>query len=373
MSNALHIVCFDCPTPTDYGGAIDMYYRIKAFYDNGIKVHLHYFNYNERIPSDQLKQYCASINVYKRKSKRESFSRSLPYIVQSRISTELITHLNNDTLPVLLEGIHCTGILPQLRSDRKILIRLHDDECEYYKQLATNTKSILKIIYYQRESRLLRKYQLTLPNNCSYACIIEKDVLAFKTIYGLDKVFFAPAFIATNKVNCMEGIGDYCLYHGNLSVEENEAVAIWLIDKVFSAIRSKLIIAGKNPGNRLKQKISTQKNIQLITNPTDEELNKLISEAQINVLPAFSNTGIKFKLLHALLVGRHCIVNEQMINGTGLEEACFSGNNETAIASLIVQLQHTPFTEEEIKLRRRLFSQQFDNNATLMKFTTQLW
>lgn len=373
MSRELHIVCFDCPTPADYGGAIDIFYCIKALYNIGIKIHLHYFKYNERVPDALLMQYCATINSYKREIGSKGFRNNSLYIVRFRINNELIHDLKKDSFPILIEGIHCTGILASLGTDRKVLIRLQNDEYEYFKQLARFTNSLLKKLFFKRESRLLQKYQSALPKEYFFACITEKEVVTFNNKYGLKNVIFIPAFISTEKVNCLEGIGDYCLYHGNLANAENEAVAIWLIEKVFSSIRFKLIIAGKDPSRRLRNRISAKKNVQLLENPTDLEMDKLISEAHINVLPSFSSTGIKFKLIHALLKGRHCIVNEQMIYGSGLEEACYIGNAETAIASLIVQLQHTPFTEEEIKLRKRIFNQRFNNDENCKNLIKYLW
>ena len=39
----LNVVSFDIPYPPDYGGVIDIYYKIKALNSAGIKIHLHCF------------------------------------------------------------------------------------------------------------------------------------------------------------------------------------------------------------------------------------------------------------------------------------------------------------------------------------------
>ena len=54
-------------------------------------------------------------------------------------------------------------------------------------------------------------------------------------------------------------------------------------------------------------------NTRLVANPTEQELNELIKEAQINILPSFNVTGIKIKLMNALYNGRHCITNDAAI------------------------------------------------------------
>jgi hypothetical protein len=145
LTKPLHIVCLDTPWPADYGGAIDMFYRIKALSEAGVQIHLHYFSYNQRGNPTELNQYCSSIHVYERKTGFKGFSFKLPYIVSSRISIELANNLNKDNHPILLEGVHCTGILPLLnKENRKIIVRLHNNESAYYKHLAGSTRTFLK-------------------------------------------------------------------------------------------------------------------------------------------------------------------------------------------------------------------------------------
>ncbi|MBO9661174.1 MAG: mannosyltransferase, partial [Chitinophagaceae bacterium] len=129
MNKHLHIVCLDTPWPADYGGAIDMMNRIMNLHELGIRIHLHYFNYNERGTPNELNQFCESIHVYPRETFRNSFSFKTPFIVASRINDELIQRLSADNYPILLEGIHCTGILRNMDiSDRKVIIRMHNEE-----------------------------------------------------------------------------------------------------------------------------------------------------------------------------------------------------------------------------------------------------
>ncbi len=357
MKKHLHIVCLDTPWPADYGGAIDMMNRIKMFHTSGISIHLHYFNYNERGTPNELNQFCESIHVYERKKKTTALSLKLPYIVSSRINQELISNLKKDDYPVLLEGLHCTGILSALDlRNRKIVVRMHNEESTYYKELAIATSSLIKKIYYEKESWLIKKYTRQLPDDCVYACLSNEDILHFKNDYQLNNVISIPIFPSWQNVTGEEGLGNLCLYHGNLSVPENERAAIWLLKNVFSKITKPLVIAGKNPSKRLQKMAHLYQHTCIVSNPSDNELNDLIRKAQINILPSLNkrSTGIKLKLLHALYEGRHCVVNEQMVAGTGLAPACHIANSAEAFASVIMQLFNQPFTMEEIRLREKL-------------------
>lgn len=376
MSKHLHIVCLDTPWPADYGGAIDMMNRIMIMKKMGIVIHLHYFNYNERGTPNELNQFCESIHIYERKKKHNAFFSKLPYIVSSRINDELINNLQKDNHPILLEGLHCTGILPNLDlRNRKVVVRMHNEESTYYKELAGAESSLFKKLYFLNESKLIKKYNRQLSDECIYACVSNEDIRQLKNEYKLSNTISIPTFPAWQKVSGDEGLGNLCLYHGNLSVPENEKAAIWLLKNVFSKINKPFVIAGKNPSKRLQKMAHIFQHTCIVANPSDNELNDLIRKAQINILPSFNKniTGIKLKLLHALYEGRHCLVNDQMVKGTGLEDACHIASTSDAFASVIMQLFHLPFANEEIKLREGLLYDRFNNEKNTIMLNQYLW
>ncbi len=90
----MHIVCLDAPAPPNYGGAIDMYYKITSLAATGKKIILHYFDYNPQRNVDDLKNYCDSIFSYSRLKGIRSLPILQPYIVASRINQQLIANTN---------------------------------------------------------------------------------------------------------------------------------------------------------------------------------------------------------------------------------------------------------------------------------------
>src|SRR5215471_10822182 len=116
--------------------------RIMVLKKLGVRIHLHYFCYNERGTPNELNQYCESINVYERETGHKGFSFHLPYIISSRNNENLLSNLQKDDHPILLEGVHCTGILAHMDiSNRRIVVRMHNEESVYYKELARSEKS----------------------------------------------------------------------------------------------------------------------------------------------------------------------------------------------------------------------------------------
>lgn len=366
----LHIICLDVPYPADYGGAIEMYCKIKTLHKLGIKIHLHCFEYG-RGRQPELNKYCEEVFYYTRSQR---ISSGIPYIVSSRASDDLIKRLQQDHYPVLLEGIHCSyPVYINALPGRKVVMRMHNIEHEYYRNLSKLEKNLFKKIYLLNEGRLLRRYESEIAGKGLHLAITKHDESSFRAQTNQKNIAYLPPFIPYDSISSKEGIGNFCLYHGNLSVAENEKAALWLLNEVFSKIETPLVIAGKNPSDKLDTAAHKKLHTCLVANPSEIELQDLISKAQINIIPSFNKAGIKFKLLNALFNGRHCLVNEEAVNGTGLEPACHIASNSEAFASVILQLFHKSFTGEEIHLRKQLLQQEFNNQTNAQRLIAWLW
>ena len=375
MSNkrTLHIICHDVPWPPDYGGVVDLFYKLKYLHEAGISIKLHCFDYG-RGRHDELNRYCEEVHYYERQKGLKAVSVRLPYIVKSRENNLLLENLLKDDHPVLMEGIHCTAFLRTLlEQERKVFLRLHNVEFLYYSQLFRREKNLFKKFYFLNESMFLRQYERKLPDELPVIAVSPEDAIFYKEELDKENTVYLPVFIPWQEVKSPDGIGDYCLYHGNLSVSENEKAAIWLLEKIFSLANVPFVIAGKNPSQRLIRKVEKNKKARLVANPSESEMNELIREAQVHVLPSFNQTGIKLKLINALYNGRHCIVNEAAVEGTGLQDACHIGSTGNAFASIITQLYHHPFGEEEINLRKRLLGQIFNNKENAQRLIQLIW
>lgn len=369
----LHIVCLDVPYPVDYGGVFDLFHKIRSLSEAGVRVHLHCFEYG-RGHQPALNEYCEEVHYYCRHQGHKGFSHRLPYIVCSRSNGELLERLLQDDYPVLLEGIHCTYLLNDERFDgRNIILRLHNVEYQYYRQLYLSEKSLLKKIYYLHESNLLRQYEHRVAGKVKILAVSKKDQEQYVQEFGAADIDTIPVFLPFEQVRSKEGTGCFCLYHGNLSVAENEQVVGWLLKKVFTNSQMPFIISGKNPSSRLSRLILQYPQACLIPNPSEEELQDLIAKAQVNILPSFNCTGIKLKLLNALFNGRHCIVNQDAVEGTGLQSTCHIAASADEIRGLLDELCSRPFTRGEIDQRKEVLEGLYDQKANLEKLMQAIW
>ena len=369
----LHIVCMDVPYPVDYGGVFDLFHKIRCLHGAGVRIHLHCFEYG-RGEQDSLNEYCAEVTYYARHEGHKGFSHRLPYIVCSRSSGRLLDNLLRDDYPILLEGIHCTYLLNDERfAGRRVLLRLHNVEHQYYRQLYRCEKSLLKKMYYLHESNLLRGYEQRVADKVPILAVSEKDKENYQKDFGARDISVLPVFLPFEEVLSKEGTGCFCLYHGNLSVAENEQAVIWLLKFVFDSLELPLIVSGKNPSPRLSRLIEQNPHACLIANPSEEEIQDLIAKAQVNILPSFNCTGIKLKLLNALFNGRHCIVNENAVQATGLEGACYTGKNAEEFKELTVRLYAEPFTAAAIESRKGVLSGLYNNEDNTRKLMRWIW
>ena len=373
LEKHLHIVCLDVPYPLDYGGVFDLFCKIQTLHELGVKIHLHCFEYGRGV-QPELDKYCVNVTYYSRNKGHKGFSTEIPYIVSSRSSKKLLENLQKDDYPVLLEGIHCTyPLYCGALKGRKVIVRLHNVEYEYYRHLYSHEKSLFKKAYYFNESRMLKQYERELANQATILAVSEKDVETYKDEFMAEQVSYLPVFIPFQQVESREGMGTYCLYHGNLSVTENEKAAVWLLENVFDKLQLPFVIAGKNPSSRLQRATELNALACLIENPDHQEMNDLIAKAQINILPSFNDTGIKLKLLNALYNGRHCVVNEAAIHQTGLESTCHIGTSAEAIQDVIAQVYDDPFGSEEINLRENLLCTHYSNRKNGQQLIGLIW
>lgn len=340
---------------------IDVYFKLKTLHELGIKILLHCFINKERPAKNvQLEQICERVYYYPRKNYFQSLPIKWPYIVLSRKQAELLVNLCQNNAPIFFEGLHTCAYLghPQLNQRLK-MVRMHNIEQDYYHHLADSEKNWLKKLYFKQEANQLAAFEGILQQANLIFGISPNDTLNLSQRYN--NVHYLPVFHPNEQVKSLVGKGDYALYHGNLSVNENIDAAIYLIEKVFNDLNCPFIITGKNPSPRLKQAILPYKHIQLIPNPTNEQMDELIAQAHINVLPTFQATGIKLKLLNALFKGRFCVVNSPMVANTQLETLCHIAINQQSFKEKIKQLFDQDFNKEQLIKRQFMLTNLFCN------------
>src|SRR5262249_11820958 len=154
------------------------------------------------------------VHYYPRRTGLRGLSGTLPYIVSSRYNEELLDRLLEDNYPIVMEGIHCTGLLNNKHfRDREVFVRLHNVEYQYYDQLSKVERSPFKKWFYKRESRLLKKYEARIAKKALFMTVSNTDAIIYRREFNA-RAAHLPLFIPWTEVESETGNGEFCLYHG---------------------------------------------------------------------------------------------------------------------------------------------------------------
>lgn len=351
--------------PPDYGGVIDVFYKLRALHNLGVKIHLHCFDYG-RGRKPELKKYCHSVHYYRRHTRKTLLFHKLPFIVVSRRNGALLQRLLNDDYPILFEGLHACYYLthPKLASRFK-MVRTHNVEHEYYMALARIESNAFKKAYFTRETFKLRTFEKVLERADAVLAISPNDTRHFNRHFG--NAHYIPAFHAEGDGTFVEQKERLAFYHGNLAVGENDKAALYLTEEVFPHSDYTLVIAGNNPSMELQRAVNEHANVTLLQDVSTDEIRSWVQKAWINVLPTFQGTGIKLKLLFSLYNGGYCLVNSTMVKDTGLAEFCVVKDDPVEMANAMEALMRLPFSHSEFKARAARLKETFCTTTNARK------
>lgn len=362
MSKHLHIITPYIPYPANFGGAIDVFHRIVALKELGVRIHLHCFEY-DRSQSKELERYCEKVYYYKRDMRWKNLFSKTPFIVKTRENKILTQRLKENPFPVLYEGLYSTSSFTNPTIIQKKFIRTHNVEADYFRYLAKNETSVLRKTMYFLEYFKIAMYEKNIAKADAVFALTTKDEARFSTSANS---YLIRAFHSNKTITSSLGKGSYALYHGNLTISENKNALRFLLKRVFPKVDFPITVAGKITDQKLVEEINCYMNITLVANPNQDVMDDLIQNAQIVLLPTFQDTGIKLKLLESLFKGRFCVANNKMIKGSGLEPYCIEANTPIEWIKAIKEYKNKPFSFES-SLQRESIAELFNNKNEAQK------
>ncbi|MDR4955068.1 hypothetical protein REB14_23030 [Chryseobacterium sp. ES2] len=346
--NKFHIISFNYPYPPSYGGIIDVYYKIKALSDLGIKIHLHCFV--DQIPDKidpEVKEITENVSFYQKKKNPLLYFSSTPFAAAIRNSEELIKNLERNKAPILFEGLQTTSIIRFLRNnDHQFYLRYHNNETEYYKGLSVSEKNIFKKLIYKIESLKHTRYQKKLLKKFEAVfCLSEKEYNEVETYSG--NAHLIHIFHGNESVKELDTKGKYFLFHGDLSTADNKRALNETIDLFKTLPQYQLIVASDRATEDIKRKISTVENISLTPIQTTENLLRLLKDAHGNILISYQNSGTKVKLFNTLYNSRFVIISENITDDPILKSVCLFGSDMNEIRQRIITSAEKEYHDTE--------------------------
>jgi glycosyltransferase involved in cell wall biosynthesis len=322
-------LCNKSPYPPKEGGPIAMNALIEGLADAGHTVKVLAINSNK---------YGVDVNdipeSYRQKTNIETVYINLAiqpaaaflnlftqqsYHVQRFISKDfdnaLIRILKADDYDIVqLETLFITPYIPTIRrySQAKIVLRSHNIEHLIWKRVAQITTQPLKKFYLNHLWKTLRKYEL--GNLNQYDGIV--------TITGNDADWFAANGCRIPTIPIPFGINPKrfvkqqdtepefpSLFHiGAMNWIPNIEGMKWLLDKVWPQVharfpRLKFYVAGREMPRWLTE--SNLKNVEVVGEVEDAPA--FIASKAIEVVPLFSGSGIRIKIIEGMAAGKAVI------------------------------------------------------------------
>ncbi len=365
QKKALHIISFENPYPPDFGGVIDVYYKVKALHSLGFVIYLHcYFEDRSEI-SAELKSITEKVYLYKKNKNPLFVFSKYPLPVICRFDKNLIENIKKHDAPILFEGLHSTMILRKAKLDNKKYLRLHNIESNFYAGMSKSETNIVKKVLYYFVAKKYLEYQKT---------IADFDYVFALSRYEFDEAKklnsncnYVPVFHGNETNKQLSEFGNYAFYHGDLRLADNKRAALFLID-VFKEIPDyTLLIASSNGKNFVETKSNNVSNVKFVAIESENHLDELFDKAHINVMLSFQESGTKLKVINSLFKSRFCLINKNMVDDIDVLSLCEIAESKQNFVDKIKELKAKPYLQNE--LRRKVLTQILNDkeNAKLIE------
>lgn len=251
---------------------------------------------------------------------------------------------------VVFESVFVAPYLPIIRkhSDAICVLRQHNIEYKIWENLADNCKNILKRTYLRLLATRLKKYELSVLNNFDGITVFtQTDLDMLRTDACEIPVGIFPFGIDTDAlVVNQENLEMPSVFHlGSMDWLPNQEAMTWFIQEVWYDVSLKypdlhFYLAGRNiPIDFFDY--NNQNNIRVLGEV--ENAHELMNNKAIMIVPLFSGSGIRVKILEGMALGK-CIVSTHLgaqgIDATPGEEILFANSAEEFKAQIQFLMEH---------------------------------
>lgn len=321
------------PYPPVFGGAIDVWERIKGLNALGCTVDL---MVTDKLNPEQhqlelLKGYIRHFFFVRRKNHISQMFGNLPLQLLSRKNlSEVEVHQSYDL--IILESEFCWPvILNKSITYKKVVVRVHNIESHYFKMLGKSSASLKEKIYYKIEAAKIRKLSSIVFSKADRLWFISKDDL--KSVNLPHKSIFMPFPINEEFVEPDIKAGNNVVFMGSLFMQNNLFGLDWYLKNVHPKLIETIadyhfyIIGSlKEKDDAILTKYGKLPHVSLVINTPC--LKTFYHRAQVFINPMLHGSGVKVKSVNALVNGVPLVSTGIGVEGIGLtDEMYFHAEN----------------------------------------------
>jgi glycosyltransferase involved in cell wall biosynthesis len=380
------LVAMDFPYPPGHGAAVDMWTRLLVLKEMGYRVDL-LATVNDMPNPDLMRmvqQRVGNLWIVRRRRTPQSFLSLLPFQVQSRMDLGNI-QLDPPYGAIVLESEYVAAFLknPAARHS-KLILRVHNQQVGYFRDLAQGAKGWLKKLYYYSESLRFRSFSPQVIRKCDLLWFIsdrERQEHVGNYPEHKSKSYFVPTQVNPKTLRPFVAGGRTVLFIATLTITHNTDAIAWFIEKVHPLLSElegyTFQVAGRTAGKpipRLKQLVHQQHNVLLEEDPV--ELDSLYRNAAVFVNPVICGAGVKIKLIQALAAGMPVVSTAMGMEGTGFEPSIhlLVADTPQEFAACVRRLMLDPTLAQSLVRNAQAFlSQRYDMKANMQETLSEIF
>jgi polysaccharide biosynthesis protein PslH len=379
------VVAMDFPYPPGHGSAVDIWTRMLVLEEMGYRVDL-LATVNE-MPNEDLmatvREHVGNLWIVLRRRTLRSFLSFLPFQVRSRIDLQSF-QLDQQYDAIVLESEYVAAFLkvPAARQ-AKLILRIHNEQIGYFRDLAEGAKSWLAKLYYYSESLKFRFFPPKVMGNCDLLWFIsdsERQEHVRNNPRDTSKSYFVPTQVNPKTLRPYVARGRTALFVGTLTISHNSDAIAWFIEKVHPLLSQvegyAFQVAGRTAGqpiSQLKQLVQRHNNVFLEEDPI--VLDVLYENAAVFVNPVIRGAGVKVKLVQALKAGMPVVSTSMGMEGTGFEHSVhlLVADTPQEFAVCVHKLIDDPSLAKSLVRNAQAFlAERYDMKANMQKTLSEI-
>ncbi len=281
---------------------------------------------------------------------------------------------------IQLEGLALAFYVPVIRmySGAKIVMRAHNVEFKIWEGIVNQFKPGVKKFFAKIIYRRLRNFELKSLNQ--YDAIIPitpNDLEMFKNLGTEKPMFCAPFGMDLTNLEKKSNNQTFpsLFFLGALDWIPNQEGLIWFLDKVWMDLKRnhpklEFYVGGRNAPSWLVKKINQK---QIVFAGEVKNAHLFMNDKTIMVVPLFSGSGIRVKIIEGMALGKVIISTSAGIEGipaTHEKNIIFADNSQEFISQIKRLIQDNKLRIRISTEAQKLIRKNFNNLAITSKLLT---
>lgn len=375
-----------CPYPEYKNGGVHTLYHLVKNKPFDIVIDLIYFLDEDKEAESALKGIFDNIEYIPIEYKRNILTRlyalafGIPDLVSNINFKKMPLKISKDKYDVIvLDQVLALGLASKIKGNSFVISMLHDNIPMFYERKARIQKALIAKIYSYFQKKYLIQYEkryFTYVDRIIYVSPIDAEEAKKAHESNSSKITFMQIGVIPpkNEDIVKNKKPNSIVFSGVMDYGPNEDAACFLITDIYPKLKKlypdfKLCILGKNPTNKIIE--LAKGNDDIIITGFVENMVKIMTSYLLYVSPLRYGSGMKNKILEAMIVGMPVILSEVSSEGiVGLKdgENCYFVKDNKWAEKIFEVLNDASLRNKVAANGKRYIEMNYDWKKSFVKF-----